>query len=92
MADDDDAVSGLCEDACCCHAQQQCGEEPLSAEDVKSQQAEVRRKFVNTLVAEVEQLTKLSDEFLSLEKVRKNSTKADAKIIDDEQKALFEAR
>lgn len=66
------------------------GEDPLSAEDVNSLQAEVRRKFVDTLVVEVEQLTKLSDEILSLEKARKNSSKADGKVIAEAQKALFE--
>lgn len=66
------------------------GEDPLSPEEVKSLQAEVRGKFVSALVAEVELLTKLSDEFLSLEKARKNSSKADGKVIAEEQKVLFE--
>lgn len=66
------------------------GKDPLSAEDVKPLQAEVRRQFVNTLVAEAEQLANLSDEFLSLEQARKNSTKADGKAITEAQKVPLE--
>jgi hypothetical protein len=65
-------------------------EDPLTDDELKSRQAAVRRQFVDTLLAEVEQLNKLSNEFSSLEEARKSSSRKDEEAIVEAQRMLFE--